>query len=316
MKDDAIFKAGLSAAVPRSLRTALVLLGVFLYASLAAAAPPPQNLKRDVLTGDKQVRVDFLDVGQGDAILIRSYSEKTILIDTGAPSAKRALMKQLKDLGVQSIDALILTHPHADHIGNAVDLLETIPVHVVYDPGYPHTSKTYRDVLAKIKEKKIRYKKAQGGMRIRMAKDIELTLLAPPEQYVHSTRSILNGNSIVMRLVYGAVAVMFTGDAEEETEKAAVEGQAPGDLRSDILKVAHHGSKYSSKDAWLDAIKPTVAISQVGEGNSYGHPHPDTMARLKARSIDTYTNIVHGPITVRIDGKNFSVHTQKDNPPF
>lgn len=318
MKDTAFAEAGLGAVKMTSIRALPIafLLGLFLYASLALAAPPPRNLKADTLSGDKQVRVDFLDVGQGDAILIRSYTEKTILVDTGAPKARRALMKQLKDLGVESIDALILTHPHADHIGNAVDLLKSMPVRIVYDPGYPHTSKTYRNVLAAIKEKKVRYKKAEAGMRIRMGTDIEITLLAPPERFLHSDRSILNGNSIVMRLTYGDVAVMFTGDSEEETEKSTVDGRAPELLVSDILKVAHHGSRYSTKDAWLDAIKPAVAVIQVGEGNSYGHPHPDTMARLKARSIDTYTNSVHGLVTVRIDGKNFTVHTQKENPAF
>lgn len=280
-----------------------------------ATAPVAPSTAEAPLDPTRTVRVDYLDVGQGDAVLLRSYNGKTVLIDTGGPKARGKLKRALKAEGVTRIDALILTHPHADHIGNATAVLKAFEVGIVYDPGYPHTSATYRKVLELIQQKAVRYKKARAGMRIKLADDVELQILSPGESWIHSDRSVLNCTSVVTRLSYGKVHLLFPGDAEEEVERALLE-TFPNELQSDVLKVAHHGSKYTSRDAFLDKVKPSIAVIEVGKGNSYGHPHRQVMSRLKERGVRTYTTEVHGRVTVRTDGTRVELATEKDLPPF
>jgi competence protein ComEC len=294
----------------RLLAAAAALLGL---AALAVAQPA--SPVEAALDPAKTVRVDYLDVDQGDAMLLRSYTGKTVLIDTGGPKARGKLKRALKAEGVKRIDALVLTHPHADHIGNAVAVLKAFEVGIVYEPGYPHTSATYRKLLETIQEKGIRYKKARAGMRLKLADDVELLILAPGETWVHSDRSVLNCTSVVTRLTYGAIGFLFTGDAEEEVERDLLE-RRPDDLPADVLKVAHHGSKYTSREGFLDKVKPSIAVIEVGKGNSYGHPHRQVMTRLKERGVRTYTTEVHGRVTVSTDGKTVQVRTEKDLPPF
>jgi competence protein ComEC len=303
----------------RLLLAATALLGLAALAVAQPTAPSapaaPTATASATLDPARTVRVDYLDVGQGDAMLLRSYTGKTVLIDTGGPKARGKLKRALKAEGVTRIDALVLTHPHADHIGNAVAVLKAFEVGIVYEPGYPHTSATYRKLLETIQEKGIRYKKARAGMRLKLADDVELLVLAPGEDWVHSDRSVLNCTSVVTRLTYGAHRFLFTGDIEEEVERDLLE-RHPDDLPADVLKVAHHGSKHTSREAFLDKVKPSIAVIEVGKGNSYGHPHRQVMSRLKDRGIRTYTTEVHGRVTVSTDGKTVQVRTEKDLPPF
>jgi len=316
--------------LPVRVRLLVVVAALIGAAALAAAQPLPRPVQSQAsppvqpaagesakapLDPARTVQVDYLDVGQGDAILLRSYNGKTVLIDTGGPKARGKVKRALKARGVTRIDALILTHPHADHIGNATAILKAFDVGLVYDPGYPHTSATYRKVLELIQEKGIRYKKARAGMRIKLSDDVELQILSPGESWIHSDRSVLNCTSVVTRLSYGKVHLLFPGDAEEEVERYLLDNHAD-ELPSDVLKVAHHGSKYTSRDGFLDKVAPSIAVIEVGKGNSYRHPSRETMARLKARGIRTYTTEVHGQITVRTDGARLDVATEKDLPPF
>jgi competence protein ComEC len=265
------------------------------------------------IQGDQLVTVDVIDVGQGDAILLRSWTGKVVLIDTGPNQAWKALKGFLKKAGIKQIDALILTHPHADHIGNAARVIKAFKPRLVYDPGYPHTSAMYRNLLKLIQEKGVTYKRARPGMRLVMAEGVELTLLSPPDPLIHSDRSDLNANSIVTRLSYGAVRALFAADSEEDTERFLLANQAAV-LPAAIYKVAHHGSRHSSTDAYLDRVRPEVALIPCGAGNTYGHPHRQALERLKKRGAAVYTTMNHGTLTIRIDGKHFSAQPEKSAP--
>jgi len=282
-------------------------------AAAPAAAPSPPPVP--TLDPARTLRVDYLDVGQGDAMLLRSYNGKTVLIDTGGPRARGKLKRALKAEGVTRIDALVLTHPHADHIGNAVTVLREFEVGIVYEPGYPHTAVGYRRVLETVEEKGIRYKKARDGMRIRLADDVELQILAPGDEFLDSERSVLNCTSVVLRLTYGKVRFLFPGDAEQEVEKQLL-AKHPDELKADVYKVAHHGSRYTNHDDFLDKVRPSIAVIEVGRRNTYRHPTPETLARLKAHGVRTYTTAIHGQVTVTTDGTTILVKPQNDQPPL
>ena len=287
-------------------------------ATVAAPAVPPTSTPPAApapLDPARALRVDFLDVGLGDAMLVRSYNGKTVLIDTGGPRARGKLKRALKAEGVTRIDAMILTHPHADHIGNAQAVLKDFEVGLVYDSGYPHTSAAYRRVLETIEEKGIRYKKARDGMRVKLADDVELKILAPGDEFLSSERSAINCSSIVTRLSYGKVAFLFPGDAEQEVEKQLL-AKHPDELQADVYKVAHHGSRYTNHDDLLDKVRPSIAVIEVGKRNTYRHPSREALERLKKHGARTYTTEIHGQVTITTDGSTLQVKTQKEEPPL
>jgi competence protein ComEC len=297
------------------MRSRLWVVFVFLFAGVLSAAPPEQPSRVGEVRGDALLRVDFIDVGQGDAILLRSPNGKVVLIDAGAYRQVEALTTFLKEARITRIDALILTHAHADHIGGARTLIETLDVGLVYDAGYPHTTATYRKLLAGIRARKIRYKKAQDGMRIIMAPEIVLTILSPPGAWIEGERSPANTNTVVVRASYKDVDLLFTGDTEAETEARLVKVHGEG-LASEVLKVGHHASHHASLAPFLKAVRPELGIIFCGANNRYGHPHEDTLDRLAEHGIRVYSTHVHGTITLLTDGAKIKLSTEKPAPPL
>ena len=292
------------------------LLLVLLFITGALSAAPAERVSRlGEVSGDALLKVDFIDVGQGDAILLRSPNGKVVLIDAGAYKQVKALTTFLKTEKISRIDALILTHAHADHIGGARTLLETLDVGLVYDAGLPHTTATYRKLLATIIKKKVRYKKAQDGMRVIMAPEIVLTILSPPAGGIEGERSAANTNSVVVRATYKDVDLLFTGDTEAETEARLVKVHGQG-LASEVLKVGHHASHHASIPSFLEAVRPELGIIFCGERNRYGHPHEDTLDRLEEHGIRIYSTHVHGTISLVTDGAKIKLSTEKAAPPL
>ena len=163
-----------------------------------------------------QLLVDVLDVGQGDAILLRSPEGKTVLIDAGTGSTD--IVAELQGRGVTQIDLAVSTHPHADHIGSMEDVLRAMPVGVFMDNGVPHTSKLYTDLMIAVEELSIPYMEAEAGQQIQFGEEATIDVLWPTKSKLRGTRSDLNANSVVLRLQHGDNCFLFVGDAEEETE--------------------------------------------------------------------------------------------------
>ncbi|MDP2312343.1 MAG: ComEC/Rec2 family competence protein [Pseudomonadota bacterium] len=253
--------------------------------------------------------MDVLDVGQGDAILIRTPANKTILIDAGDGDVN--LPKLLTGLGVTSLDLVIGTHAHADHIGGMDEVLDAFPVKNYIDNGLPHTTRTYESVMARIEQKQIPYRTGIVGTSFKLDDGAVLELLFPPATPLKDTRSDLNSNSVVARLTHGDDCFLFTGDSEEPTERALV---AAGLGQCDVLKVAHHGSNHSSTPAFLAAVKPSIAVISVGTGNRYGHPGEETMGRLEGTSAALYRTDLDGQVTLLSDGKKIKVETLRTRP--
>lgn len=246
--------------------------------------------------------VHFIDVGQGDAILVQAPSGATMLVDGGPRTAGQKIVSYLKQAGVSSIDIVVATHPHEDHLGGLLDVLNNFTVKRVFDPGYPHTTLTYQKFLEAIDTKNIGFTIAQRGNKINLSPELDITILHPG-----STMASINNNSIVLKIKYGKVDYLLTGDAETEAENVMLENSRQL-LPSQILKVGHHGSRTSTDIAFLRAVNPEVAVIMVGAGNSYGHPYSETLQKISNAGVDIYRTDIHGDIVITSNGQSYSIN--------
>lgn len=280
-------------------------VALVLAAVMAAAAgcgiQPTDRAKVDNLV------VNVIDVGQGDAILIRTPGRVT-LIDTGDTPARDKLVAYIKKQGVTTIDNLVITHAHADHIGGAAAVMDNFAVKHIYDSGQPATSALYRSYLSQIKKKNTPFTVVAAGQEIDIGGGI-MQVLNPQAQPIAGTQSDINNNSIVLRLVYGQFTMLLAGDAEREAETAIV--KKGGDIRSQVLKSGHHGSRTSSSAAFLKAVVPEAAIISVGAGNDYHHPHPSLLKRYADNIIKVWRTDTDGTVTVTSDGKKYTMAKEK-----
>lgn len=262
---------------------------------------------------DGELTVKVLNIGQGDSILIQT-GEKTVLVDTSDVDERDKLRAELKKADVKKIDTIILTHPHADHIGGMDVVLDEYPVGMVYDNGMPSTSKLFLGYVKKLKEKKIERKGLVAGDRVDLGGGAVFEVLAPSaelvkEGNVKGYKHDPNNESVVGRLVYGNFSMMLTGDAEKKEEQEIL--AAGSSVQSTILKSGHHGSKTSSSADFLRAVRPEAALISCGMNNDYGHPHKETMKKYHALDIPVYVTAENGTITVTSDGKTYDISVEK-----
>ena len=255
-------------------------------------------------TPQGDLAVHFIDVGQGDSILIIAPA-KTVLIDGGTRGAGAGVVQYLKDKGIKKLDLVIATHPHEDHIGGLLTVLEAFPVGEVWDPGVPHTTQTFQRWLELIDQKEIPFAETRAGMSVDLGGGAKMAVLHPQ----NPSSSRLNDASIVTRLVFGKVSFLFTGDAEIPAEQEII--AFTSNLRSTVLKVGHHGSTTSSSPDFMDRINPTYAVISSGEGNRYFHPHQEVLDRLRNKGIKTFRTDLHGTIVMVSDGTSVRISTER-----
>lgn len=257
---------------------------------IAITAPVPEN---------GEAIFHFIDVGQGDAILI-TCAEGTMLVDTSVKSARDQLVAYLEATGISTIDYLVLTHTDADHIGSADYVIENYDVKNILLPNYVATTATYERMLTAMENSDANVICPEPGYTFSIGA-LQNTVIAPNYDYDDA-----NEISIVLKAVYGETAVMLTGDAELGSEADIVKLWSAEALKCDILKVGHHGSTSSTTQEFLDAVDPDIAVISCGEGNKHGHPHAEILDRLNAKGVKIYRTDLDGDIVFKTDGESFT----------
>ncbi len=246
----------------------------------------------------------FMDVGQGDACFIELPGGKTMLIDAGTSKAEESILAFLKNQGCTHLDYVIVTHPHADHIGSMTAVLNQVSVGTLYMPEVATNTKTYERLLDTILAKNIPVVAAKAGVSISGMDSVTATFLGPVDD-----TDDLNNASAVLRLSLGEIDFLLTGDAEEPAESLMLNhGLA---LDAEVLKVGHHGSSTSSSAVFLTAVKPEVAVISCGAGNSYGHPHGETLDVLSSLGTTVYRTDLCGMVTITTNGQEIQVKTER-----
>lgn len=281
---------------------ALLLTIIILYAAVTFLLDDLAN-DAPAHTAVPTLEVHYIDVGQGASQLLIGPTGKTMLIDAGDNKMEKRMVDYIRALQIKRIDIVIGTHPDADHIGGLDAVIDNFDIGKIYMPKIQANTKTYESVLRSIQNKNLKVTTAKAGVTLDWEPDIDAYMVAPIGTYKDT-----NDMSAVVRLTYGTTTFLFTGDAEKESEGDMV--ASGSNLQADVLLVGHHGSKTSTTKAFLDKVRPTHAVIQVGKDNKYGHPTEGVLKRLHERGIDVYRNDLDGTVIFRTDGKKIDVTTE------
>jgi competence protein ComEC len=258
--------------------------------SLGGASPPPSG----------SLSVSFIDVGQGDGVLVQAGSEE-YLIDAGRAEEGPNVVDFLRSRGVDDLEGIVVSNPDADHIGGFLDVFDAFEVERVYASGDPKGTLTYNTFLRAAGEEGSRLEVVRAG-RLMDWGGVRADVIAPPPGELFSET---NDNSVAILLTYGTARILLAGDAEAREEEYMAGSPYTGALT--ILKVTHHGSSTSSTPLFLSRFPPKVAVIQVGADNPYGHPTPETLARLHRTGARVFRNDEHGDVIVTIKEEEVEV---------
>lgn len=245
----------------------------------------------------KQLTVNYMDIGQGDSILIESDG-KFMLIDAGKASESDVVISYLKNKGVSTLDYVIWTHPDADHIGGSAEVMKAFAVKQVLMPHKSHTTKTFYNLLSVIKEKGLKITSPKAGSAYTLGAS-SFVVIAPNRDYEDN-----NNSSIGIKLIHGNTSFVFIGDAEKESITDMLHNDI--DLKADVLMAGHHGSDTSTTAELLKAVAPDYTVISVGKDNSYDHPAKTTLELLSNNNIKIYRTDENGTITASSDGSKIS----------
>jgi competence protein ComEC len=249
----------------------------------------------------QNLTVTFFDVGQGDAIFIETPNGNQVLIDGGPDDGILSKLGREMPFWDRSIDAVILTHPDKDHVAGLIDVLKRYEVDLILWTGVKHSSAEYRKWADLLDKKNIRAVIARAGQQIKIGDGAFFKILAPFDNLEKESSAKINNTSVVIRLDHGKNSFLFTGDIEKSVERRLL-FEAHELMDADILKVAHHGSKTSSLEEFLQAVSPDLSVIQVGRKNRYGHPAEEVLDRLASVGTTILRNDLDGDIVIESDG--------------
>jgi len=284
--------------MPAKLYKILLILGI---AAIIAAMP----LFWLYYKAPKNLEVDFLDVGQGDAILIKAPSGQNILIDGGPDKTVIKRLAENLPFYDKQIDLMILTHAHDDHVTGLIDVLKRYKVKRILYTGAVHNAPNYLAWLNLVRDKKVPLTIIDKEQTINLGAEVELKILYPTESFLNKTLADLNDSSIIIKLIYGQSKFLLTGDAGLEVEKKLIASDA--DLSAEVLKVGHHGSQYSTSEEFLDKVKSKIAVIMVGKDNDFGHPNLRIIKRLERLGADIFRTDLNGTVKILSDGEKIEI---------
>ncbi|MDP3043764.1 MAG: ComEC/Rec2 family competence protein [bacterium] len=248
------------------------------------------------------LEVDFLDVGQGDAILIKTPFGQNILIDGGPDNAVLSELAKNLPWWDRRIDLMILTHPHDDHVAGLIDVMKRYNVKKILYTGVVHSAPNYLAWLELIKENKVPLVIIDRPQTVKLGEDCELRIIYPRLSLLGKAVDNLNNSSLVIKLIYGRTGFLLTGDIETEVERELVKSGA--DLSADVLKVSHHGSDASNSQEFLEKVKAKIVVIQVGKDNDFGHPSLRVIKRLEKTGARVFRVDLDGTVKLFSDGEN------------
>lgn len=253
------------------------------------------NSKENAIENNKNtMKVHFIDVGQGDSILIQ-VNNKNLLIDSGPSESEDNLVKYLKAQNISKFDYIIATHPHEDHIGNMSYVINNFDVSTFYAPKVENSTKAFETMVESLVRKNLKIKVLKANVKsINLGENVIVDVFSPTS----NTYEDLNNYSPIIKISYGDTSFLFTGDAEELSENEVL--NAGFDLKCDVLKIGHHGSSSSTSEKFLKACNPSITVISVGKDNTYGHPTNSVLSRIKETTI--YRTDINGNILIISDG--------------
>ena len=260
------------------------------------------DLNSKYVNKNETLSVYFLDVGQADSILIR-LNGQNMLIDAGNNEDGPLIVNYFKELGIENFKYVVATHPPEDHIGGMDDIINNFNIDTFYMPDKITTTKTFEDVLDALENKNMKYNTLNDGDKFNID-NANIEVISGG-----FTNSDINDSSIVLKLVYLNNSFLFTGDATSNVESKLLDK----DIKSDVLKVGHHGSKYSTTDKFLDKVSPKYAIISVGKDNIYNHPSSNTITKLENKGIKIYRTDTLGTIVLDSDGNSINIKNINTN---
>lgn len=266
--------------------------------NVASVSNVTNNSESVKLQDNVNLEVYFLDVGQADSILIK-LEDEYMLIDAGNNEDGVKLVNYFNELGIKEFKYVFGTHPHEDHIGGMDDIINNFKIDNYYMPDKITTTKTFEDVLDALINNNLQYAILEKGDEFNLSSANFKVIYAGDET------NDINDSSIVLKLTYGNNSFLLTGDATSNVEKTLLNDN----IKSDVLKVAHHGSNYSSTDEFLDVVSPKYAVISVGKNNNYNHPSNSTLKKLNDRNIKLYRTDLDGTIKFTSDGENITITT-------
>lgn len=243
-----------------------------------------------------EMKVHYIDVGQGDSILIQ-VNNKNMLIDSGPKSSKTKLLKYLNSLNVKKLDYVIATHPHEDHIGNMADVINNYDVSKFYAPKVEQTTKTFEKMIEALKNKNLKINTIKAlDDSIDLGANTKVSVFSP----ISETYDNLNNYSPIMKVEFGNNSFLFTGDAQSQVEKQVI--QKGYDLKADVLKFGHHGSSSSTSADFFHKVNPSIGVICLGLDNEFGHPHKEILKIIKDNNLTTYRTDIDGNIILVSNG--------------
>ena len=289
-----------SAALTQPLPTTLSTAGSS-HANSSAASQSDTGAPSTTTQTSANVTIKFIDVGQGEAILI-ALPEKTMLIDAGPTGSAPKIAQVLQELGRNKIDYLVATHPDEDHIGGMADVISNTQIGTIYAPNKTNNTATYRKFLTAIQNNNLQITLAEAGTIIDQTDSYKLEILWPKKD---ANFPDTNDYSIIIKLTVGNKTFLFTGDAPTN----AILNSNPGHI--DVLKVSHHGSRTGTTEVLIHKLSPTYAVLSYALDNSYGHPMQSVLNALHKHSVEIWGTGANGTITITCDGTNIDISGEK-----
>ena len=261
------------------------------------------NVKEEMVSSENNnLEIYITDVGQADSILVRE-NNVNMLIDAGNNNDGKKLVNYYKSLGINDFKYVFASHAHEDHIGGMDDIINNFNIENFYMPNKISTSKTFVDMLDALENNNLKYTLVNINDRFNLDNCIIEVIWIGDDNYD------FNNTSIVLKLTYLNNSFLFTGDLESSIEKEILNKGT--NIKSDVLKVGHHGSSFSTTSSFLDKVSPSIAVISVGKNNVYNHPSSSTLDKLNKRGIKVYRTDLDGTILIKSNGKDISVETIK-----